>query len=284
MSILILYNSFSGNGKGKLMAEKMKANLEALGLAFVAFENHWPPSLDGFDEVFLFGGDGTLNYFINHYGVPDQVVLTLFPGGTGNDLHWKLFDQTSVETQMQNWQQYPVTSIDVASCNNEYFVNMIGLGFDGEVLRKMKTVRLIGGHLGYLLVVIRLIFSFREKWMTLQWAGSQLRTQLLLCQVSNSSRTGGGFHVAPHAIINDGWLNLTFCEPKTIWQRLLFLPKVEKGKHLSETGVHTHTIQQLEISAEADVYYQLDGELRCRNHFTIDLAERKLRVRTTVLA
>ena len=160
---------------------------------------------------------------------------------------------------------------------------MIGLGFDGEVLRKMKTVRLIGGHLGYLLVVIRLIFSYREKWMTLQWAGSQLRTQLLLCQVSNSSRTGGGFHVAPHAIINDGWLNLTFCEPKTILQRLLFLPKVEKGKHLSETGVHTHTIQQLEISAEADVYYQLDGELRCSNHFTIDLAERKLRVRTTAL-
>ena len=72
----------------------MKANLQALGLAFVAFENHWPPSLEGFDEVFLFGGDGTLNYFINHYGVPDQVVLTLFPGGTGNDLHWKLFDQT----------------------------------------------------------------------------------------------------------------------------------------------------------------------------------------------
>ncbi len=283
MDILILYNSYSGNGKGKAMAETMKARLQSMGLAFMAFENDWPDDLDSCQEVFLFGGDGTLNYFINKYKVPAHITLTLFPGGTGNDLHWKLFGETDIADQMQNWQTYPTTHIDVGRCNEEYFVNMIGLGFDGEVLRKMKTIRWIGGHLGYLLVVIRLIFSYNEKVLKLSWPEHTVHSPLLLCQVSNSSRTGGGFHVAPHARIDDGWLNLTYCLPKSIWQRLFFLPKVERGSHLSVAGVFTHTVQRLEITAQETIYYQLDGELRNSIHFHIDLAERKLKVRNNAL-
>ena len=106
---------------------------------------------------------------------------------------------------MQNWQQYPITSIDVARCNNEYFVNMIGLrAFDGEVLRKMKTVRLIGGHLGYLLVVIRLIF-FTGKMDDIAMGWQPIAHATDCCVRFPIPTERRRLSWAPHAIINDGW-------------------------------------------------------------------------------
>ncbi len=139
----------------------MKAILHSRGLAFDVFENQWPAELNNYSEVLLFGGDGTLNYFVNRYGVL-SLPLTLFPGGTGNDVHWKLFGDTNGEKQIHSWPEFKTMAIDVGVCNGEYFVNMVGIGFDGEVLKRMKAIRWIGGHIGYLSVVIRLIFSFVE--------------------------------------------------------------------------------------------------------------------------
>ncbi|HRG21796.1 MAG TPA: diacylglycerol kinase family protein [Saprospiraceae bacterium] len=279
MKLVLLYNSFSGNGKGKQLAEKMKASLLSRGLAFDAFENQWPAELSLYSEALLFGGDGTLNYFINRYGVL-SLPLTLFPGGTGNDVHWKLFGNVDADTQIHTWPDYQPKAIDVGVCNDEYFVNMVGIGFDGEVLKKMKAIRWIGGHLGYLSVVIRLIFSFVENNLTLSWDNHRKSQPCLLCQVSNSSRTGGGFMVAPHAKIDDGLLNLTFCGAKSILGRLLFLPKVEKGKHLSVKGVETYPITKVRIEAPGAIPYQLDGELRTGNCFDFKLADQKLLVRS----
>ena len=52
--------------------------------------------------------------------------------------------------------------VDAASCNDQLYMNSLGIGFDGEVLQSMRTIRWMGGHLGYLLVVLRKIFSFKE--------------------------------------------------------------------------------------------------------------------------
>lgn len=278
MKLVLLYNAFSGNGKGKKIAEKMKASLLERGLAFDAFENQWPDDLSPYSEVLLFGGDGTLNYFINRYGVA-RLPMTLFPGGTGNDVHWKLFGKADPEKQIHTWPNYHRKYIDVATCNGEYFVNMVGIGFDGEVLKRMKAIRWIGGHLGYLSVVVRLIFSFVENNLSLRWDGKGKTQACLLCQVSNSSRTGGGFMVAPHASIDDGLLNLTFCGAMSVFKRLLFLPKVEKGQHLNVSGVETHLVSHVLIEATQDLYYQLDGELRSGNRFDVQLASQKLEVR-----
>ncbi|MBK8850111.1 MAG: hypothetical protein IPN73_08135 [Saprospiraceae bacterium] len=278
MKLVLLYNSFSGNGKGKQLAEKMKASLLSRGLAFDAFENQWPAELNNYSEVLLFGGDGTLNYFVNRYGVL-SLPLTLFPGGTGNDVHWKLFGDTNGEKQIHSWPEFKTMAIDVGVCNGEYFVNMVGIGFDGEVLKRMKAIRWIGGHIGYLSVVIRLIFSFVENNLTLVWDKDHKSQACLLCQVSNSSRTGGGFMVAPHAKIDDGLLNLTYCGAMSVFKRLLFLPKVERGKHLAVRGVETYPITRVKIEAPRLLHYQLDGELRSGSSFDFKLADQKLLVR-----
>jgi hypothetical protein len=35
--------------------------------SLVVYDEKWPESLDGFDSVWVMGGDGKLNYFVNRY-------------------------------------------------------------------------------------------------------------------------------------------------------------------------------------------------------------------------
>ncbi|MBK8700788.1 MAG: hypothetical protein IPN29_15095 [Saprospiraceae bacterium] len=276
--LLLLYNSYSGKGKGKKLAFMAKRNFEQNGHDVFAFENQWPADLSGFDETIICGGDGTLSYFINKYGIPGSPV-SILPGGTGNDLHWKLYGPIPIEKQLSNWALYQNRRMDVGVCNGYLFLNTIGLGFDGEVLKSMQAARWIGGHLGYLAIVVRQIFKYKEKRLLLRFGNESIEQECMLCLISNSSRTGGGFMVSPLASIDDGQLNLVYCGRLGILSRLGLLIKVEKGNHLADPRISHHFLREINIRAGEEVFYQLDGELKSAASFEVSLHPEKLIVR-----
>lgn len=274
----ILYNSFSGNGRGRHVYTLIEKYLTLHSITYTSFENEWPESIEDFKEVWLIGGDGTLNYFINKYKELNRPIA-LFPGGTGNDFHWKFYGKISFKDQIEKVLKGKVRKVDLGICNGERFINTIGLGFDGEVLKEVKTARYIGGHLGYLLIVIKKIFSYNEKTYTVKLNGSQFETKSLLFLVSNSSRTGGGFLVSPSAEIDDGLLNVVYSKSLSLLQRLLLLPKVEKGKHLVDKNISHVLCKEINIKCEEEIYYQLDGELRKGKEFEVFVVKEALEVK-----
>lgn len=273
--IAILYNCFSAKGKGKRMALELHQLYKE---HTILFENIWPGSLDDFEEIWLVGGDGTVNFFINQY--PDsQIPLIIFPGGTGNDIHWKLYGKINWHHQYQQITQYQSREVDLWICNDRLFVNGVGIGFDGEVLKSMKSIRWIGGHLGYLLVVIRKIFTFKEPEYTISINQQSFQQKCMLLSIANSSRTGGGFLVSPLAEINDGILNMFYCEPLSILKRLITLPKVEKGLHLGLPFIHHQMLTSVSIQHQGPIAAQIDGELMIYEAFNISISPKKLLVK-----
>ena len=91
MSTYVLYNSLSGNGTGKTKAEEIKPFLSGKELVFedvtkITDANAFFAGLNPDDELYLCGGDGTLNRFINNTdGIDIVQPLYFFPTGTGND-------------------------------------------------------------------------------------------------------------------------------------------------------------------------------------------------------
>jgi len=275
MSIAILYNRLSAGGKAKKIAWKLH---ERIPEESKLFENTWPASLNEFNEIWLVGGDGTVNYFLNYY-TELTIPLVIFPGGTGNDIHWKLYGPMTWEMQLEQQASLRLQQIDMGLCNGMRFLNGVGIGFDGEVLKSMDRIRKIGGHLGYLLVVLRQILTFREPEFQLEFNAQSIRQKCMLLSIANSSRTGGGFMVSPLAEVQDGLLNLIFCDPISVGRRLLVLPSVEKGTHLSHPAVHHQVTRQVEVRCERKLFAQLDGELISGDRFSIRLADLKLPVK-----
>jgi len=266
--IAILVNPSSGGGKGIRAGEQLKAALQQRKIHFTFFAGDWPTDLNSFTEVWLVGGDGTVNYFINKYH-DLQIPFALFKGGTGNDFAWKLYGDITIEQQIELVLSAAAKSVDAGSCNGRLYVNSLGIGFDGEVLKSISTIRWLGGHLGYLFIVLKKIFSFKEFSFRITTTSGTSSKKYLLVIVNNSSRTGGGFMVSPKASLTDGMLDLVLCEKLPILKRLRYLPVIEKGKHLDLPFIHYTHEQEVRIACEHEVFAQADGELTSAASFDI---------------
>ncbi|MCX6314610.1 MAG: diacylglycerol kinase family protein [Sphingobacteriales bacterium] len=267
-NIALLVNPTSGKGKAVKIGHWLEDKLSAMAIPHLLFVGNWPSQFEQHTEIWIIGGDGTINYFVNHYkGI--QLPLALFAGGTGNDFAWKLYGDISVEDQFQLLLHAEAKPVDVACCNDVYYLNSLGIGFDGEVLRSMNAIRWMGGHLGYLLVVIRKIFSFREFRFKINTGSEIFDERFLLVIINNSSRTGGGFMVSPKASLTDGLLDLVLCKPLSLFKRLRYLPVIEKGKHLDLPYIHFCHTPGVQVICNQETSGQIDGELITAKTFDI---------------
>ncbi|MBK8710613.1 MAG: hypothetical protein IPL97_01830 [Niastella sp.] len=256
----ILVNPLSGTGNAVELGNWLATQLACKEISHSLFVGNWPQMMDTFTDIWIVGGDGTVNYFLNHYTY-SKTALSIFKGGTGNDFHWKLYGDISREEQFEKILSATARPIDAACCNNQIYINSSGIGFDGEVLRSMKAIRKLGGHIGYLWVVLKKIFSYREPEFSITVNGKQWHGKYLLVSANNSSRTGGGFLVTPKALLDDAKLDLLLCKPLGLFKRLLYLPKIETGKHLALSCISYFQATDIKVSCEFPLYAQLDGEL-----------------------
>lgn len=269
--IAIAVNSKAGNGAATKLAAEITQLLDKYKISYTVYSDQWPDSFESFTDVWIVGGDGTLNYFINRYPVI-SIPLVIFCGGTGNDFAWKLYGDISLQKQVEMVLETTPRFVDAATCNGRLYINTAGLGFDGSVLQSMNAIRFFGGHLGYYLVVIKQIFSFKEELFKIK-SNDQLLAEekFLIVSVANSSRTGGGFHVSPKASVNDGFIDLVLVKPLPVFKRLFYLPKIEKGNHLHLSFVHHVIGREFTIECEKEIAAQLDGDLIQGKRFQFEL-------------
>lgn len=269
-NIAIVCNTLAGSGYSEHLSHQLQQLLGKQQIPCTVFRDAWPPQFTGFTDIFILGGDGTLNHFINQY--PNiSIPLSVFKGGSGNDFGWNLYGNLSFEAQLSRVLAASPKPVDAGSCNGRLFLNGVGIGFDGEVVKSMGRKRFFAGHLAYLGTVVRKIFFFREKVLELEYNGKKVKDKYFMISVANGSRYGGGFMVAPQAVVNDGWLDLVIIRKIHPLKRCFYLPWVEKGKHINLSFVQAEQIKQVTISGEELISAHLDGELIEAKNFMIKL-------------
>lgn len=262
LNVAILSNPKAGNGKANQTANWLANALLNLNINHQIYKDEWPLEeiLNNYSDCWIIGGDGTINYFINKY--PNcKINLALFDGGTGNDFAWKLYGETNLSDRFKQVINASPKWIDAGKVNHKLYINCMGVGFDGEIIKSMKTIRFLGGKLGYMLAVIIKIFSFQEKTFSIHTNGELKHGKYLLVFIVNSSRAGGGFYIAPNAQVNDGFLNMVLCKALPIWKRLVYLPIIKAGSHMKLSFVNETLGNNFKINCESDMPIQVDGEL-----------------------
>jgi YegS/Rv2252/BmrU family lipid kinase len=262
VSVALLTNTLSGKHKGVETALWLNQQLALKNIESTIYSDNWPSEaiLNTYSDCWIIGGDGTINYFINQY--PNcSIPIVLFNGGTGNDFAWKLYGGISNEELFNSVFDRPIQSIDAGKVNDKLYINCLGIGFDGEIVASMKTIRFIGGHFGYMLAVIYKILFFKESFLKIQTEQQNIEGYFLLALFVNSSRAGGGFYIAPTASINDGYLDMVLADKMPIWKRLWYLPIIKSGKHLHYPFVHHQLGKEFTIETDKLMPIQVDGEL-----------------------
>jgi len=277
--IAVLVNPVAGKGKARSIAEKVATKLRDAGVEMELYFTHWPQTLNAFTDVFLIGGDGTLNFFINCY-CDCNLPVALIPAGSGNDFSWKLNGKKDWEQSFEIALNGSVMAVDAGTCNGRYFINGVGIGFDGQVVKSMGRKRFISaGHLAYLFTVLRQILYFQSVPVKITCDELKKVSRVFMISIANGSRYGGGFMVAPHASVNDGLLDLVTVNQLGLGARLRYLPAIEKGKHLHLPFMETRTCQMVQIESDSILPAHLDGELMEAKFFDIRILAGSFRFR-----
>lgn len=278
-NIAIVCNQLAGSGLSVVLAEKVIENLSSKKIAHILFKEKWPPDFNGFTDVWIIGGDGTLNYFVNHY-LNIQLPLVIFNGGTGNDFHWMLYGKSSFEEQLHLALSTEPKSIDLGRCNEKYFVNGVGIGFEGEVAKSLAGKKKKAGKASFMAMILKKIFSYRSRtYRVIADDKTLTEKKYFIIDISNGSRAGGGFHVAPQAKADDGLFDLVMIDALRPLIRLRWLPVMEKGRHLNLSFVTHFKAKQLVIESNESILFHLDGEYYEATKLAIDIMPGKLAFR-----
>lgn len=269
--IALVCNARAGNGKALAVAAWLETALTGQDIFYTNFTNEWPASFTGYTDVFLCGGDGTLNYFINHY--PNLTLpIAIFKGGTGNDFAWKLYGDIELPDQLQLALQAAPKPVDAGRCNSALFLNGVGIGFDGEVVQAREDNHLAKGrHGSYIWTVLKYILFYREKDMQVEYDNKIYKGKWFMISIANGARYGNGFMIAPQAMVTDGLLNVVAIGKVPVFKRFYYLAKVQKGLHLQYDFVKTKPVKNIVIRTDRSTTAHMDGELVQSQVFDIEV-------------
>lgn len=272
--IALVCNPSRENEKSLHITSSIEILLSGMDISHKVFASTWPESFDGFTEVWIIGGDGTINWFINQYPTI-QLPLALFGGGSGNDLQCMLYGDKTVGEQVEQVLQNTPRLIDAGICNKKFFINGVGIGFDGAIVHDLLGKKKLAGKASYLLSILKHIIGYHEKPCVLQMPDEMIKQDCFMISVANGKRYGGGFHVAPNASLTDGLLDVNIIGKISPLRRMKYLPVIEKGDHLSLEFVKYRQVNKITIQSSTKLHAHADGEYFQSDHFEIEVLPKR---------
>lgn len=274
-NIAIVFNLKAGKGKSLHVFQSVKSKLEKLNIAYTELDLTKTNSIDSkFSDLLVIGGDGTMNYTLNHFKTID-IPITLIAAGSGNDFAKMLYGKSSLDEMISKLLGNNITKIDAGICNEKYFINGVGAGFDALVAKKLLHKKFLSGHFAYLAAVIQLLFSYKSLNVEIVSDELNYKGKMFMICIANSKTEGGGFMVAPDAKLDDGFFDAVLVKPISILTRLMHLPTIEKGKHLGLSFINYKKIKTISIESDSLIPVHLEGEYLESKKITIEMLAAK---------
>jgi diacylglycerol kinase (ATP) len=239
----------------------------------------------GYELVIAAGGDGTVHEVINGLmRMPSEARprLGIVPLGSGNDFAHSLgIRGTPTEALKRIFtgqpQRIDLGAFEIGRGVQEYFDNTFGMGFDATVTIRTQHLTHIRGFLMYLVAVLQTIaLNHEAPRMHIVTDTETWEEETMMLVACNAPREGGGFLVAPSAVVSDGYLNYAAICHVSRLMMLRLIPEVMNGTHGRFKQVRLGQFRQLKLQSERPITIHADGEVICG--FGTDVREVKIEV------
>ena len=212
--------------------------------------------------MYLVGGDGTLNYFVNAIGdyQPTNNIY-MRRAGSGNDF---FTDVGAENTVCINEYIKDLPTVYVNGIEKK-FINGIGYGIDGYCCEVADKIRETSPNkkIDYTGIAIKgLLFHFKRVTATVTVDGvTTVHKNVWLTPTMKGRYYGGGMMVAPKQDRKDGQLSVVVFRGKSKLHTLMVFPSIFKGEHVKhEKMVKIFKGKEIEVSFDKPTALQIDGE------------------------
>jgi diacylglycerol kinase (ATP) len=269
--ICVIFNPASGRGRALGRVDRLRrrrgprADFRVSRGPGHAEELALEAARDGFTNVVAAGGDGTLHEVTNgllRAGRP--VSLALIPIGSANDYASSLGQDA--RAWLRKGAMVTERRVDIgwvrSGCGRErYFINGLGLGFNGAVTMEARRIRGLQGVPLYTLALVRALWNrYTFPRMVLSIDGEQSEMPTLAFSAALGRREGN-FVLAPNAVLDDGLFDYLHAGPIGRLELLRYVPGMITGRLPAHPHLRFGRCKQVQVESEAALPVHLDGEM-----------------------
>ncbi len=239
-------------------------------------------------HLVVFGGDGTVNGVLQRIPSFDNIILTVIPTGSSNDLARGLgliTDPLKAVTHMLNSPVETNVDIGFVHCENKLvregvadipdrkFIVSTGIGYDAAICEEAMNSGIkdffnrIGlGKLTYLGVALKQLISTRYITCELTVDGGEpiKLEKLMFIAGMNHKYEGGGFMFGPNADDHDGLLDLCVVSAIPKLKVLRIMPEALKGEHFKYDGIDQYRAASYTVTTSQPLWVHADGEVNTK--------------------
>lgn len=249
----------------------------------------------GYRRFIVAGGDGTLNEVVNgiffQKNVPtSDFLLAMIPVGTGNDwcrmfhIPFKYKQAIKVLKEEKTFIQ-DIGKVNYFNASNQkwrYFINVAGMGYDAVVAEKTNKDKEMGrgGALTYLknLFTSLLFYKYSNIEIRIDNANEGIKSKTFSLSVGICKYNGGGMTQLPHAIPDDGLLDMTHIKKLGKFTVLKEVKHLYDGSFINHPKVDTYSGSSFQITSEPTINLEVDGESLGHSPFTFEIIPKSLKV------
>lgn len=228
------------------------------------------------------GGDRTIGEVASGLVGFENKSMAIFKlGDTGNDFV-KNFPDKDFQS-MEAILDGQVKEVDIIKINDSYALNVCDFGFDsvaGSVANEMLES---GRKNAYEWGIFAAILTARFNRIKVVADGEKLGLfYMLLCAICNGQYLGSGFHSAPHALLDDGLMDVCYIKPLTLLGFLRLMPIYKRGEHLNhpyfKRRIIYRQVRHVEVSSKKMIELCIDGEMLPGTKFSIDILPKAIKL------
>jgi YegS/Rv2252/BmrU family lipid kinase len=303
MEWLVIVNPNAGKRKGEKDWLLIAAELAAAGIQYSnVFTEHRNHAVfltrkfieNGYRNIIVVGGDGTLNEVVNGIFTQDhiptkEITLAMIPVGTGND--WcRMYnipgDYKQAVKLITNHKVFVQDTGTIKYISNEgaettrYFINMAGMGFDALVAQKTNKQKDLGksNPLSYVANIFLSLFSYTFTKVTILLDSEKITSDIFSMSVGICQYNGGGMKQAPNALPDDGLFDMTLIKPVGKFKIIRNFLKLFDGTFTRMPEVSTYTSSKIIIHSEPPMFMEADGESLGHTPFVFNILPQSLNV------
>ncbi len=253
-----LYNPLANNGIRSYVPDAEM--IDASKIDYTEFFAGLGPD----DEVVLVGGDGTINYLINHVDT-DKIEnnIYLFGNGSGNDFLNDINEKPGREILLNPYlKNLPVATVK----GKEYkFIDNMSFGIDGYCCEEADRIRAKKPNkkINYTNIAIKgLLYAFKPRHAWIEVDGREYEFDDVWLAPSMKGRyCGGGMMLAPGQDRSSDKLTVIVYMSKSKIKSLRNFPLIFEGKHVELTDmVKVIEGKKIHVRFSEPCAVQIDGE------------------------
>jgi YegS/Rv2252/BmrU family lipid kinase len=282
--LCLIVNPTAGAGRAARLLGAVEAELRGRGLRFrverttsMEHARECARRAAGAGEIVAaMGGDGLTGAVAGELR-DGAGVLAVLPGGRGNDFARKLgipSDPVAACALLDG----PERRIDLADVGGRAYLGILSAGLDSDANRIANETRLRLGTGVYAYAALRALAAWRQARWTVTIDGETREFEGYSVAVANSGVYGSGMYLVPDARLDDGLLDVVLAEGIPKRRYLANLPRVFKGTHLREPGLHILRGRSVSFAADRPFTAYADGDPIAELPATVDVVPGTLRV------